>query len=88
MCFEGLDCTFSNVATVHVRWDKLVSAFPVLSDDMAVFCTGFIVEYLVIHCMTTGSETLHEPIVGRIVMPVVTGLERFDENSIGVAVVC
>ena len=79
---------FSNVAAVHVRWDKLVSAFPVLSDDTAVLCTGFIVEYLMIHCMTTGSETLHEPIVGGNTMPVVMGLERFDENGIGVAVVC
>jgi hypothetical protein len=73
---------------VHIRWDKFVSAFPVLSDDTAVFCTGVIVKYLVIHCMAMGPETFHEPIVGGNAMPVVTGLEKFDENGIGVAVVC
>ena len=88
MSFECLDCTFSNVAAVHVWRDKLVGTLPIVSDGTAVFGAGFVVEYLVIYSVATGFETFHKPVVSWNTMPVVTSLKRFNENGICVAVIC
>ena len=88
MSLERLDGTFGNIAAVHIRWDKLVSAFPILSDNTVVLCTGFIVKNLVIYCMAACLEALHDSVVSGNAVPVVMGLEGLDENDIGIAVVC
>ena len=88
MCFEGLDGAFGYVASVHVGGDELVGAVPIFSDDSTVFCTGFVVQNLVVNCVGTCCEVTHELIVGWNAVSVVAGLEGFNEDGIGVTVVC
>ena len=46
MGFECLDGTFSGVAAMDIRWDKLELDVPMLLYDGPVFSTGFIIEDL------------------------------------------
>ena len=44
MNLECLDCMFSGSAAMHVGWDKLVGAVPLVGDVTPVVSAGFIVE--------------------------------------------
>ena len=88
MCLEGLDGALGNVAAMHVWGDELVCAFPVVSDDSTVLCTGFVVQNLVVNCVGTCCEATHEFIVGWNAVSVMEGLEGFNEDGVGVTVVC
>ena len=46
MGLEDLDGALGGVATVDVRWHKMVGAVPVFLDDASVFCAGFVVKHL------------------------------------------
>ena len=65
----------------------MVGAVPIFSDDSTVFCTGFVVQNLVVNCVGTCCEATHEFIVGWNAVSVVAGLEGFDEDGVGVTVV-
>ena len=62
--FEGVDSTFSDVAAVDVRRDKLEGAVPVIIGGAALFGTGFVVEDLEVHTVSFGLDAIHDGIVG------------------------
>ncbi len=49
MGFECSDRSFGNIAAVHVRWDQLVCAVPLVHDASSVVSTGFIDENNCVH---------------------------------------
>jgi hypothetical protein len=73
---------------MDVRGDKLIGGFPILSDCTDVFSTDFVVQDLMIDSVAAGLETRHDARVGWDTMAVVSGLEGFHKDGIGVAVVC
>ena len=84
--FKGSDDALGNVAAMHVWGDKLESAPPGLSDDLAIVCVCFIVKDLVVDDVAAGLEALHDTFVGQDMVAVVTALEGFDEYGVQVAV--
>ena len=81
MCLERLNCLLGLVATVHVRWDLLMCAFPYVCDGMYVGCTGFIVEDLHVNVNATCLESFHDGFVGWDAMVVRFGLKGFPHRD-------
>ena len=79
-CPNGL---FGLVATVHVRWDFLMFAFPYLSDFSDVCRSGFIVEDLHVNVDPTVFKAFHDSVVGRDPVMVCFSLEGLHQNDIG-----
>jgi hypothetical protein len=82
MCFECPDSSFGLVATVHVRWDFLMFAFPYFCDGLDVGCTRLIVEDLQVNLNALCFETFHDGIVCRDAMVVRFGLEGLHQDDI------
>ena len=82
MPVRGLDGTLCDVAAMHVRGDKLVSASPGLGNDLAIVCACFVVKDLVVNDVVVGLEALHDAIVGRDTVAAVTALEGFNEYGV------
>ena len=52
--FERANGSFSDVAAVEIRRDKLEGAVPVFNDGAAVFRTGFVIEDLEVNAVSFG----------------------------------
>ena len=83
MCLERADHAFGDVASVHVRWDSLVLAIPFVGDVGDVCGTAFVVEYIQLNCDASGSEALHDFVIGWDSMCVGFPFECFDEDGVG-----
>ena len=73
--FEGADGTFSDVAEVEIRRDKLKGAVPVINDGAAVFGTRFGINDLEVHVVSFGLEASHDGVVGSETVAIVARLE-------------
>ena len=87
MSFEGADCTFGYVATMHVGGYQLVCGFPDGGDVLDLFLACFVIEYLVVDDVTASLEAVHDASVGRYAVAVFLCLEGIDEDGVCVAVV-
>ena len=85
--FGSSDRALGGVAAMEVGGNELVDAVPVFGDDLAIFCTGLIVEDLVFGNVAALLELGHDAGVGGDAVVVVFGLEGFDEDDVGAAVV-
>ncbi len=61
--FEGADCAFCFVASVHIRGHELVSAVPVVGDGRSVGRTCFVVKDLRVDSESFGTQSLHDGVV-------------------------
>ena len=84
---EGADGALGGIAAINIRGYELVGAVPVSSDDLAIFCTSIVVEDLVFNKVAMVLERGHDAGVGGDVVGVVFGLEGFDKDKVGVAVI-
>ena len=64
----------------------MVGAVPVLLDDAAVFCAGFVVKHLGGDGMTQRFEKLHDGDVSSNAVFIIASLEGGLEDGVGVAV--
>ena len=87
MRFEGVDGSFSNIAAVEIRRDKLEVVFHVFKDGAAVFGTGFIIEDLVVNNVSFGLEASNNGILGGDMLAIVVRLECRDKDGVGIDVV-
>ena len=88
MGFEGADGMFGDVAAVNIGGHELVCGLPDVSDVATVLLPGFIVEDLVVNDVATRLEAGHDAGVCRDTVAILAGLEGFDEDDVGAAVVC
>jgi hypothetical protein len=82
MCFECPNSLFGLVATVHVRWDFLMFAFPYFCDGLDVGRTRLIVEDLQVNLNAPCFEMFHDGLVCRDAMVVRFGLEGLHQDDI------
>ena len=61
----------------------MVLAFPLIGDVGYVIGTAFVVEYIQLNCDASGSEALHDSVIGRDSMWVGFLFECFDEDGVG-----
>ena len=87
MSFEGTYCPLSGVAAVDVWRDNLELADPLVLYGQLVGLAGLVVEYLEVNSVAAILEMRHDAVVCRDAVSVMTGLEGFDQNGIGVDVV-
>ena len=87
VCFEGADCSFSNVAAVDIQRDKLEGAVPVFNYSTAGFGTGFVVEDLEVNAVAFGLEASRDVVVGGKTMAIFARLKYKDKDGVGVNVV-
>ena len=85
--FEGADGTFGDVAAVDIGGHELVCGLPDVSDVATVLLAGFVVEDLVVNDVAARLEAGHDAGVGRDTVAVLAGLEGFNEDGVGVAMV-
>ena len=74
--FESEDGTFSYVAAMNIRQDKLESAVPIFTDGATILGAGLVVEDLEINAVAFGLEARHDAVVGSNAMAVIEWLER------------
>ena len=87
MRFEGADGAFGYVAPMDVGGYQLVCSRPDVGDVVAVFLSGFVVEYLVVDGVTASLEAGHDLGVGRYAVAVFLCIEELDENGVCITVV-
>ena len=87
MSFEGTDCPLSGVVAVDVWRDKLELAVPLALYSHRVCLDSLVIKDLYFNSVDAILETCHDAVVCRDAVSVVPGLERFDQNGIGVNVV-
>ncbi len=81
MCFECPNSSFGFVATVHVRWDFLMFAFPYFCDELDVGRTRLIVKDLQVNLNALCFEPYHDGVVCRDAMVVRFGLEGLHQET-------
>ena len=87
VCFESLDGSFRNVATVEIRRDELEGVVPVFNDCAEIFGTGFVIEDLEVKAVAFGLEVIHDIVVGVNTVTIVARLKCRDKDSVGINVV-
>ena len=85
--FEGVNGMLGSVAVMHVRGYELVRHLPLLLDDAFALHANLITKDLEINLVDTNGRMMHDSIVGSNVILVLLGLERADEDGIGITVV-
>ena len=79
---------FSCVASMHVRENQLIHAIPFVCDCHSICLTCFIVQHLICYCDPPVLQMLHDCIVCRDAVSVVSRLESIDEYHVGLVMVC
>ena len=87
MRYEGVDGMFGDVAAVDIRGHLLVCGLPDVSDVATVLLSGFVVNELVVNGMAARLEAGHDAGVCGDTVAILAGLEGFDEDGVGVAMV-
>ena len=87
MGFKGADGTFDDVAAVDIRGHELVCGLPDVSDVATILLAGFVVEELLVNGVATLLEAGHDAGVCGDTVAIVAGLEGFNEDDVGVAMV-
>ena len=85
MGFEGADGTFDDIAAVEIGGYELVCGLPDVSDVATVLLAGFVVEDLVANDVDAHLEAGHNAGVCGDTVAIFAGLEGFDEDDVGVA---
>jgi hypothetical protein len=84
VCLESADHAFGDVASVHVRWDSLVLAFPFVGDVGDEIVATFVVKYIqLLNCDATRLEALHDSVVSWDPMCVRFLFECLNEDGVG-----
>ena len=87
MRFERPDCAFGGIAAVHVGWDKLVGAVPLVGNVTPVVRAGFVVEYNSVNWKLSTLKACHDGIGSSEAVSVVLGCERLNEDGVRHSVV-
>ena len=87
MGFKDADGMFDDVAVVDIGGHELVCGLPDVSDVATVLLAGFVVEDLVVNNVAALLEAGHDADVCRDTVAILAGLEGFDEDDVGVAMV-
>ena len=78
---------FGNVAVVDIGGYELVCGLPDVSDVATLLLAGFVGEDLVVNDMAALLEAGHDAGVCGDTMEILAGLEGFNEDDVGVAMV-
>ena len=87
MVFEVADGTFGNVAAVYIGGHELVCGLPDVSDVATVLLACFIFEDLIVYDVAAHLEAGHDAGLCGDTVAILGGLEGFDEDDVGVAMV-
>ena len=87
MRLECLDYTFSGVAAVHVSWDELVGAVPLVGDVTPVVSAGLVVEDNGVYRKLLLLKVGNDGVGSCKTLTVMLGHKRLNEDGVGRVVV-
>ena len=87
MGFKGADGTFRDVAAVEIGGNELVCGLPYVSDVAMVLLSGFVAKDLVVNDVAALLEASHYAGVCGDTVAILAGMEGFNEDDVGVAMV-
>ena len=87
MGFKGADGTFGDAGAVNIVGHELVCGLPDVSDVATVLLADFVVSELVVNDVAALLGAGHDAGVCVDTVAILTGLEGFNEDDVGVSIV-